>query len=177
MPNWLHWCAKAMLVNMLLKWRNTTESRTCGELAIKANRAVVFPSNFCEPMVKRKDEAVAQGVIGILPTANKTSMLKGTPNPLCVLVSLQYTLIDRNCITRTSEPFASVCLLLNRSGGFSPSRDRHTVGPISRHDRPVRALMYALGGQSARRIQPWSRYSSHESIRPEPLRTTRRRRR
>jgi hypothetical protein len=55
---------------------------------METSRAVAFPSNFWEPMVKRKGEAVAQGVTGILPTANKTSMLNGTPNPLYVLVSL-----------------------------------------------------------------------------------------
>jgi hypothetical protein len=49
---------------------------------MKASRAVVFPSNFWEPMVKRKGEAVAQEVTGILPTAKKISRLKGTPNPL-----------------------------------------------------------------------------------------------
>ena len=53
------------------------ESRSCGELMMKASCAVVFPSNICEPAEKRKGEAPAQGVKGIQPTANNKSLLKG----------------------------------------------------------------------------------------------------
>lgn len=59
-----------------------TESKSCGELAMKASCAVVFPSNFWEPAEKRKGEAPAQGVRGIQPVANNRSPLRGMPNPL-----------------------------------------------------------------------------------------------
>lgn len=81
-PNWPHSYANAMLVNMLLKYRKMTESRSCGELAMKASCALVFLSNFCEPAEKRKVEAPAQGVKGIQPVANNRSPIKGMSKPL-----------------------------------------------------------------------------------------------